>query len=166
MNKSNLWFSIRKYKYKIYLPTIIFYCIILLLNSCSSLPLVPISYQIKSSTNLNSDDYESSLPVLVRIYQLSDIASFREATFRQLWKSDKQILGDSFVSVKSLTIPPGQNITIKQDRNNKTKYIGLLALFRHPELGRWRSYKQVSSQASSLLTSMNIYLTANSVSIK
>ena len=60
-------------------------------------------------------EHEASLPVRLRIYQLSDLNQFKEATFRELWKMDQKILGDSLVSMKELTVTPG----LKNKLNNR-----------------------------------------------
>ncbi len=138
----------------------------LCLGACSSMAIVPVAFNITATNNINSYEHESALPVRLRIYQLADLNQFKGATFRELWKMDKQILGDSFVSMKEITVTPGLKNKLKISRQDKTNYIGIIAIFRHPELGKWRAYTKVSSQASSLLTSMSVSLNGNSVSLK
>ena len=136
------------------------------LFACSSLPVVPVSFNVKSADNINGYINETSLPVRLRIYQLSELSPFKEATFRELWKLDKQVLGDSLIAVDEITITPHSTVSIKIERQDKTTYIGVFAVFRHPELGKWRAYQKVSSQASSLLSSTSIAVNGNSVRVK
>lgn len=153
--------NLRNFFLKLWLMlTLIFIC------ACSSMMSVPVAFKISASDHINSYEHEASLPVRLRIYQLSDLNQFKEATFRELWKMDQKILGDSLVSMKELTVTPGLKNKLKIDRNEKTNYIGIVVIFRHPELGKWRAYHKVSSQASSLLSSMSVEITGNSVRLK
>lgn len=137
-----------------------------LMPACSGVSLVPVSFNIASSSLINSSENETSLPVRVRIYQLSELNKFKDATFRELWKMDKQTLGDTLISSKELTVTPSLHSKFKLDRQTKANYIGVMALFRHPELGKWRAYQKVDSQASSLISSMTVRIDGNSVRIK
>lgn len=134
-----------------------------LLVGCTNLSLVPISFHIKAKNNLNTDQYRQSLPVQLRIYQLKELSSFKEATFKQLWKQDKQILADSLVSVKELTVMPSSKLKLKIERAPATKYIGVIALFRESYRAHWRAYQPVHSQVSALMTSMHLSLSSSSV---
>ena len=137
-----------------------------LLSGCSSMNVVPLSFNVAAMPVINSFENEASLPVRLRIYQLTELSKFKDATFRELWKLDKQTLGESLISTHELTLTPKSMTKLKLDRQDKAKYIGVIAIFRHPELGKWRAYKSVSSQASSLLSSMSIEISGNSVRIK
>lgn len=136
------------------------------LGGCSVMPKVPVSFNINAANNINSDEHELSLPVQVRIYQLTDLHAFKEATFNELWKMDKKVLGDSFLYSKEISITPNYSERIKIDRKEGAQYIGVVALFRHPELGKWRAYKTIQNQASSMMSSMKLTVTGNSIRIK
>ena len=75
-------------------------------------------------------------------------------------------LAETFIGVHEMTVTPKSQTKIKLDRAEKTKYIGVVALFRHPRLSTWRAYKSVSSQASSLLSSTSVTVSGNVVRIK
>ena len=136
------------------------------LGGCTVMPKVPVSFNINAANNINSDEHELSLPVQVRIYQLTDLHAFKDATFHELWKMDKKVLGDSFLYSKEISITPNYSERIKIDRKEGAQYIGVVALFRHPELGKWRAYKTIQNQASSMMSSMKLTVTGNSIRIK
>ena len=125
-----------------------------------------VSYQIEASQAINPDDYQNSLPVQLKLNQLKDMEKFQQVTFRQLWKVDRKVLADQLVSVSSITVSLNEKIVFKQDGKEGTKYIGVVALFRHPKLGVWRSYKPVDSKPTSLILPMQIIIEGNNVRIK
>ena len=137
-----------------------------LLVGCSSMNIVPVSLNVSATPVINASEHEMSLPVRLRVYQLSDVNKFKDATFRELWKHDKKTLAETFIGVHEMTVTPKSQTKIKLDRAEKTKYIGVFALFRHPRLSTWRAYKSVSSQASSLLSSTSVTVSGNVVRIK
>ena len=69
---------------KIYLPLLLS----ILLTACSS---PAIHMQFATSSFINPDFKNRALPVLIRIYQLSQSDAFNDATFHQLWLNDDQI---------------------------------------------------------------------------
>jgi type VI secretion system protein VasD len=137
-----------------------------LLAACSNIPRVPVWLSLDIGPRINTDESAISLPVRVKIYQLKDITAFKEASFRELWKMDKTILADSLVTTKSITVTPNLKKKLRIERMPDTKYIGVIVLFRRAELGKWRAYKKVDSQAKSLVTTMSLAISGNTVRIK
>ena len=156
------------YQSKIFRGVRIFLIIlsVILATACTSIPRVPVSLTVTSKPNINSGPSLTALPVRVRVYQLRDINEFKDATFKELWKMDKSILGDSFISVKELTITPASKQKLKISRDEDTQYIGVVALFRKPQLSKWRVYKRVDWQAKSLISAMNIYVAGNTIGFR
>lgn len=142
---------------------LLFIMSVILLSSCSTMSIVPVSLNVSTTKAINSSENEASLPVRLRIYQLSELNKFKDATFRELWKMDKQTLGDTLISSNEFTVTPDSKTKLKLDRHEKANFIGVIAIFRHPELGKWRAYQKVSSQASMLLSSMSVIIEGNSV---
>lgn len=139
--------------------------LLILVAGCASLPSVPISLQVNAQNNINAFGKQHALPVQVRIYQLRELSSFREATFRELWKLDQRVLGDSLLAKKELSVIPGSRQKIQLLRKPGVNYIGLMVLYRYPGLGKWRAYKAVRSQATSLIGTMIVSLNGNTVRV-
>ena len=59
-----------------------------------------VALDITATDNLNLNQYDEALPVVLRVYQLSDIQSFKTATFEDLWKSDKSVLSNTLITVE------------------------------------------------------------------
>lgn len=124
---------------------------VILLTSCSS---SPVNVNFKSSNYLNPDQQQKSLPVVVRLFQLNTAAAFMRANFWELWQQPQQALGSSLLAQKSITIAPGINHQITLQRKKTAKYLGVMAVFRKPVGGQWRTIVQLGH--SEILSSINV----------
>jgi type VI secretion system VasD/TssJ family lipoprotein len=99
---------------------------------------------------LNQDDSGEALPVVVRIYQLKGKDKFQQATFKALWKNDKELLEGDLLDRKELTVHPGSETVLDLDLDVKhgAAYFGVMALFRKPDVMSWKEL--VPAEASSL----------------
>ena len=106
------------------------------------------------TSTLNQDDTGYSLPVLVRVYQLKGKDRFQQATFNDLWKSDKEVLGDDLVDRKEITVQPGTKVELQIDLEVKrgATYLGVMALFRKHDVEGWRQIVEASSSALNPMT--------------
>lgn len=94
-----------------------------------------------------------SSPVLVRVYQLKGKDKFQQAMFKTLWKNDTEELGSDLVDRKEITVYPDENVDfpLAVDVKRGASYIGVMALFRQPDVEGWR---QVVPARSSLFNPM------------
>ena len=106
------------------------------------------------TNTLNQDDTGYSLPVLVRVYQLKGKSKFQQATFNDLWKSDKDVLGDEMVDRKDMTVQPGAKAELEIDLEVKrgATYLGVMALFRKHDVEGWRQIVEASSSVLNPMT--------------
>ena len=84
------------------------------LTACMS---TNVELDITATDNLNLNQFDEALPVVLRVYQLSDIQSFKTATFEDLWKSDKSVLSNTLITVEEKTINPAEKTKIEFERN-------------------------------------------------
>lgn len=110
-------------------------CLLMLLTGCSSPQL---RVDLHSTANLNLSDDGQPLPVVVRVYQLSDLKAFEDADFRDLWLHDLQALGDTALSRKELILNPAQQADLQLQRHPEAVYLGAVAIFREPSDPAWR----------------------------
>ncbi len=105
------------------------------LAACSQSGL---ALQFDTAAKLNLNQYQQSLPVLVRVYQLSDDTHFRSGTFSQLWKHDVTFLQKDLICSHELYLNPGsqKKITLKPCKG--AKYVGIFALFRRSHNDHWK----------------------------
>lgn len=99
----------------------------------------------KADKLLNNVGTESAMPVVVRVYQLSDDAAFNNAAFRDLWKRDTEVLGSALVSSKEIVMSPDSTESISVPLDEKTKFVAGFALFRNPDGAKWRFIEPVST---------------------
>ncbi len=126
-----------------------------------------VSFDISSTANLNMGRDGRPLPVVVRVYQLSDSKNFENASFSQMWKSDIATLGDSALTRQEVVIAPGSTKTVEMPKNDLAKYVGVVALFHHPERDKWRALTPLSHGylARKFSSTVTVNLSSRSVNI-
>lgn len=112
----------------------------ILLCACST-PQVKLN--LSSTANLNMNDANEPLPVVVRVYQLSDPKGFENATFNELWKNDLAVLGNNLLRKDTLTLDPASRRKIRHERHEQTRYVALMAAFNHQPNDSWRVVEEV-----------------------
>lgn len=98
------------------------------------------SVRIEASRDLNAGEDGRGLSTVVRLYQLRDRNNFLAAPYSVFGNADreKQAIGSDLVSVRELTLSPGQALAIKDQLSGEAQYFGVVALFRSPAPQRWR----------------------------
>jgi len=124
--------------------------------------------EVSSTANLNMSEENEPLPVVVRIYQLSQAESFRAASFKELWNNDLQTLGNSLLVKEEVVIDPAQTRKIKIARHERVKHVGVAAIFRQAEKDKWKSLTEVSDSWLGELLGANpqVTLKGNSVTVE
>ncbi|WP_255554904.1 type VI secretion system lipoprotein TssJ [Moritella sp. 24] len=133
---------------------------LLLLTACSS---TDVRLNLSASADLNTNSYNEPLPVIVRVYQLSDVKTFRNATFDQLWKADELVLGSALINKKELTVKPNAKLDYEFIQADGAEYIAMFAMFRNVKKNNWRWLHKLDSGALSLDTEFDIQLINNKI---
>ncbi len=118
---------------------VVSFCL-LSLTGCSA-PQVKID--LASTATLNLNQAKEPLPVVINIYQLSDKKTFEEASFEELWKSDLTVLRDTLLRKESLTLDPASEKKIIIEKNEKAKYVGIMAAFHQQPDESWKVIRDV-----------------------
>ena len=134
--------------------------ILLSLTACSS---TDVRLNLSASADLNANNHNEALPVIVRVYQLADVKTFRHASFDQLWKADELILGADLVDKTELTVKPNAKLDYEFVQADGAKYIALFVLFRNVEASNWRWLHKLNSGALSFDTEFDIQLLNNKI---
>lgn len=116
---------------------------------------------LAATNTLNPDLKGDPLPVVVRVYQLTDKGAFESATFNQLWKSDQAALGKTLLTRNEVIINPGSKSKVELDRNDKTRYVGVVAIFRNPVEQKWRELRSISQNMVTKHFSNNLDVSLN-----
>nr|WP_293145110.1 type VI secretion system lipoprotein TssJ [Moritella sp.] len=140
--------------------TLISVFILLSLTACSS---TDVRLNLSASADLNSNNNNEALPVIVRVYQLADVKTFRNASFDQLWKADELILGSDLVDKTELTVKPNAKLDYEFVQADGANYIALFAMFRNVEANNWRWLHKLNSGTLSFDTEFDIQLLNNKI---
>ncbi|ABA90043.1 type VI secretion system outer membrane lipoprotein TssJ [Syntrophotalea carbinolica DSM 2380] len=127
------------------------FCI--MLCACST-PQVKMN--LSSTANLNLNSAKEPLPVVVRIYQLSDPKVFENATFNELWKNDLAVLGNSLLRKDILTLDPASQQKFRFERHEQTRFVALMAAFNKQPNDSWRVVKKVNGSFLGIKVSTKI----------
>jgi type VI secretion system protein VasD len=126
---------------------------VILLSACSA-PQVKVN--LSSTANLNMNNAREPLPVVIRIYQLTDPKLFENATFNELWKNDLAVLGSTLLRKDSLTLDPASQQKIRLERYEQTRFIALMAAFNNQPNNSWRVIKKSSGSFLGIKMSTNV----------
>lgn len=113
------------------------------LSACISMPSVDLRVHLHAAKKINQDSTLAPLPVRVKLYQLTDVTFFNEATFRQLWKTDTQVLGSSLLNKRELTVNPGENYVLTMKRYEHAEYLAIVGVFRQHGDNHWKTVKKL-----------------------
>ncbi|WP_090133340.1 type VI secretion system lipoprotein TssJ [Kushneria avicenniae] len=92
---------------------------------------------IASDASLNPDTQGEPLSVVVRLYQLGELPPFATAAPDQLWDNPDDVLGEALLSQRELTVLPGDEKIDVAALDEKTRYVGIAAFFRHTQRNVW-----------------------------
>ncbi|MFB9215336.1 type VI secretion system lipoprotein TssJ [Vibrio sinaloensis] len=106
---------------------------LLALGGCSSDPAPVISqYNMTVTTDaaVNASENNSANPVVVRLYQLTDVQLFKQLPFIDLYSQDIELLSANLVSKQVLPVVlPSSETQHVLDINKTTQYIAVLVEF-------------------------------------
>lgn len=140
--------------------------LLVLLSACSQILHQPMDVELKASNRLNPDNNQRSLPVLVKVYQLSNDIQFKRASYKQLWHDDISALGDSLMRQTEFMVKPGSKMNLKFTHNKEAKFIGVVAMFREPSKGQWRAVYSIEGRGIFQSKPLQIVLNEHSVNIQ
>jgi type VI secretion system protein VasD len=94
---------------------------------------------LRAGDQLNSDESGQALPTTIRLYQLKDAGRLSTATLEQMLENDRALLGEDLLSVKEITLYPGEAIKPVLDRRDGATTLAVVAFFLHPKGSGWRA---------------------------
>lgn len=132
------------------------------LTACMS---TNVELDITATDNLNLNQFDEALPVVLRVYQLSDIQSFKTATFEDLWKSDKSVLSNTLITVEEKTINPAEKTKIEFEQAENARFVAIVPLFRDRQGDKWKTFYPLGDGPVKLSTSLDVLITNNEVQL-
>jgi len=138
---------------------------LVLLAGCS----VPsVGVRVSSTANLNMNEDSEPLPVVVRLYQLSQAEAFRAASFEELWQKDLATLGDALLVKEELVMDPAYSRSVEMPRHDDARFLGVVAVFRTVEGDRWKAVRPLPDSwvGRRLADEVRVSLRGSSVTIE
>ncbi|MGI9418974.1 MAG: type VI secretion system lipoprotein TssJ [Geminicoccaceae bacterium] len=109
------------------------------------------SLTLKAGPNVNPSTSSQPSPVVVRVYQLTNVTAFQETDFFQLQQDASSALGDELVNSEDFVLAPGQMLLYQRKLPDDVRFLGVTAAFRDLSGSSWRSYHAVPAAKTSLL---------------
>jgi type VI secretion system VasD/TssJ family lipoprotein len=101
---------------------------------------IPIELRLEAGPRINLDSRGNPLSVVVRTYQLKDLAEFSKLTVERA-SSDRpaaELVGQDLVATSEFTVVPGATALRTESLKPETQYLAVVALFRQPDPQFWR----------------------------
>jgi len=107
---------------------------------------------VEAASNINPDRGGRPSPVLVRIYELKDLGSFKGADFFSLFEDEQGTLGGDMVARDEIMLAPGERYQATRPIADDTRHLALMAAFRDIDRARWRSSVAVPANRTTPVT--------------
>jgi type VI secretion system VasD/TssJ family lipoprotein len=109
-------------------------------GECPKKQLMSLTFDTHTELNHDRDGYSRS--VVVRVYQLDDIAAFEQVGFDALWAGGD--LPGAVAGPDELTLVPGRKQTESVPRRDKAAYLAIAANFREQDSdSSWKTLVQL-----------------------
>ncbi|RQH09911.1 type VI secretion system lipoprotein TssJ [Paraburkholderia dinghuensis] len=111
-----------------------------------------------AAQNLNAATDNKPLALVVRLYALKDPTSFQQATFDTFTDPAKEqsTLGSDLLSVREVTLIPGQRHHATEKISREAQAFGIVALFRNPAMQRWKlTFDPAKSEKSGIMVGLH-----------
>lgn len=135
----------------------------------SQKPPRDIALMLAAGSNLNAANDNHPLALVVRLYALKDPTSFQQAPFDTFTDpaKEKNALGADLLSVREVTLIPGQHYQMTEKVTREAQAFGVVALFRDPAQQRWKfAFDPAKSQKSGIMIGLhNCAMTVTSGSV-
>ncbi|APA90145.2 type VI secretion system lipoprotein TssJ (plasmid) [Paraburkholderia sprentiae WSM5005] len=124
-----------------------------------------LNVDLTARAELNPDDAGRSTSLAVRVYQLKDRKLFDGVSYDDLLKNDRTVLAQDLQASMAAVVNPGASVSLSQPMQADTKYVAIVAFYRHPGNGDGWKYaitkKKLSADAPLKLTLMDQELVAS-----
>ncbi|MBB3257730.1 type VI secretion system protein VasD [Paraburkholderia bannensis] len=111
-----------------------------------------------AARNLNAATDNKPLALVVRLYALKEPTSFQQAPFDTFTDParEKTTLGADLLSVREITLIPGQRYSATEKVSREAQAFGIVALFRDPAMQRWKfAFDPAKSEKSGIMVGLH-----------
>lgn len=127
------------------------FSLLLLLSACSTLfgpdEPEPVTYalDLKAGNNINPSQLSQANPVVLHLYQLSDVAPFNNAEVLDLFQQDAKTLSASLIHKSSFgSLLPGETRKVQLEVKPGTKYLAVFAEFANYGQAKAKTWVDIS----------------------
>lgn len=124
-------------------------CVCLSMSTGCSKPRVALA--VASQPNVNPDHSNRPSPVIVKIYELRNDLTFKQAEFITLFDTPLQVLGADLIAADELIFIPAEARRVAYQPNSNTRFVGVVAGFRQMDRALWRVIKPVDPEEENWL---------------
>jgi type VI secretion system protein VasD len=103
----------------------------------------PVEVTISAASRLNPDDGGQSLPTVVRLYLLKATSKAGAAQFEDLYRRDKEVLGEDLIQVEELVLSPGDTVRRTLPGDKAARALMVVGVFRRPAGVGWRAIAEL-----------------------
>ena len=101
-------------------------------------PPTKVEIRIEAAADVNPGAQGQGAPVLLRIYELKELAGFNGADFFALYDKDQSALGGDLARKRELLLRSGEKQTLNFEAESGASFIAAYAAFRNLDSARWR----------------------------
>lgn len=119
-----------------------------LLGGCASGPpkAAKARMTVVAQQDVNPDASGRPSPVVLRIYQLAQDATFNNADFFALFDNDQQLLGADLLAREEVQLVPGERKEVEFAVAAATKFVGVVVAYRDIRNAQWRVIQPAPKQ--------------------
>ena len=107
---------------------------------------------ISAGPALNPSVQGRASPVVVRVFELKNPATFEDADFMSLYEHEREVLAADLVARDELVITPGEKRRIERVLQEETKLLGIVVAFRALERATWRTSIAIRTNKKNKIT--------------
>jgi type VI secretion system protein VasD len=111
----------------------------------------PLDVTVTAGSRLNPDDGGQSLPTVIRIYLLKASSKAGAAQFEDLYRRDKEVLGEDLIQVDEMVLSPGGTARRTVPGDKGARALMVVGVFRRPVGATWRIIAELQKGASAPL---------------
>jgi type VI secretion system protein VasD len=114
---------------------------------------IQVNLFIQASAKLNPDMANRASPIVLRVYQLTQIDSFNNnSDFFSLYEKDQSLLAKDLTFREELEIKPNQSSVKPLNIDPSSHYVAVLAAFRNLDKAQWKAFLKINPSKPPPLT--------------
>lgn len=115
---------------------------VVLLNGCAVANYVVDPYtnlSFEASDDINPDSSGRASPVVIRVYELRSVDTFRSAGFFDLYDEPDSVLNEDLLAMEEVVLRPELVEKLPtMTLNENTRYLGIVAAFQNIDQAEWK----------------------------